>query len=305
MPADTELGVFALAEYAEAPRMLLGKLCKPAAGEGVANGDGEGLEADPCDTMRRRLLPSLGDGAQRFCEQRDNLVSRIETLVGQPRNANVGNAYLVEAFEDTAWDFQRRAGPKSLYVLSDMMQHAPWYSHLDTEWNSWDFEAFTKLRSGRAGAGERAPAVAGVDVTVFYLAKQGVTGSAQPKLAHQRFWQSYFNGAHLTFDEQPTVLAYQAVPLMNVASEVELVAQERERLRYERADLERVRADLQRDREQLAEARRRIDSGQRQGRQRELEMQRAQELLQEQRAELAVERERLSELLAASAEANE
>ncbi len=307
MPADTELGVFALAEYAEAPRMLLGKLCKPAAGEGMATGDGDGggLEADPCDTMRPGLLPSLRDGTQRFCAQRDDLVSRIDTLVGQPRNADVGNAYLVEALEDTAWDFQQRAGPKSLYVLSDMMQHAPWYSHLDTAWNAWDFETFAERRSGRTGAGEPAPAVAGIDVTVFYLARKGVTGSAQPRLAHQRFWQAYFNGAQLTFDEQPTVLAYAGEPLMNVASEVELVARERERLRYERADLERVRADLQRDREQLAQARRRIESVQRQGRQRELELQRAQELLEERQAELAVERERLSELLAAPAEANE
>ena len=39
---------------------------------------------------------------------------------------------------------------KRLYVFSDMMQHADWYSHLDTDWEDWHDAGLVEHLGGQA-----------------------------------------------------------------------------------------------------------------------------------------------------------
>ena len=293
LSANTELAVYALADYAEAPRMLLGRLCKPYDNEQlmVDAAKDESAELRDCDNPPAQIGPSVRDSARQFCEERSALVGRIDLLAGQARNATVGSAHLIEAIEETGRDFQRRPGPKSLYLFSDMMQHAKWFSHIETGPNRWDAESFAELRASHTaqpgGAGY------GADVTIFYLTHEELATNPQQRLAHQAFWRSYFGEAPVAFNEQAPVLGYRVEPLMNVATEAELLAQERERLRYARIALDRMRAELERSEQTLASERQRHTE---EARRRESEFRRERERLREQLAEISSERDRLAQL---------
>ncbi|MDE0348496.1 MAG: hypothetical protein OXM56_02135 [Gammaproteobacteria bacterium] len=297
LAAHTELGVYALADYAEAPRMLLGRLCKPYGNGDLAVGTAKDQDATTrdCDDLPAQIPSSVRDSAKRFCAERDALAGRIDALAAQARNASVDNAYLVEALEDTLRDFEQVAGPKSLYVFSDMMQHAEWFSHLDTPWRDWDIEAFSALRESRASlAGASPDQTGGFDATIFYLARQDVTEHPRQRLVHRQFWEAYLAPSETVFEDQAPVLQYAGVPLMDVPTEAELVAQERERVRYERAELARMRADLERSRRDLDAGLERLAEDQQRWRERESELRRDRERLREQETALASERERLA-----------
>ena len=304
----TELKVYALADYAEAPRMLLGRLCKPYGNGELAVGTAKDQDAATrdCDDLPAQIPSSVRDSAKRFCQQRDALAGRIDALAVQARSASVDNAYLVEALEDTARDFDRFAGPRSLYVFSDMMQHADWFSHLDTPWNDWNFARFAGLREARAALAGASPRPSGeLHATIFYLARKDVTEHPRQRLVHRQFWEAYLEPAETVFVDQAPVLQYSGVPLMDVPTEAELVAQERERVRYERAELERMRVDLQRSQQDLTAGRERLAEERQQWRERESEMRRDRERLREQETALASERERLAALANASVAAEE
>lgn len=308
LAAHTELTVYALAEYAEAPRMLLGRLCKPYGNGDLAVGTAKDQDAKTrdCDDLPAQIPSSVRDSAKRFCAERDALAGRIDALAAQARNASVDNAFLVEALEDTARDFARFAGPKSLYVFSDMMQHAEWFSHLDTPWHDWDFENFAALREARPPLAGASPApTAGFDATVFYLARKDVTEHPRQRLAHRQFWNAYLDPATIVFEDQTPVLQYSGVSLMDVPTEAELVAQERERVRYERAELARMRADLERSQRDLATGRERLAEDRQRWRERESELRRDRERLREQETALASERERLAALTGSPLEGEE
>lgn len=302
LAARTELTVYALADYAEAPRMLLGRLCKPYGNGELAVGTAKDQDAATrdCDDLPAQIPSSVRDSAKRFCRQRDALAGRIDALAVQARSASVDNAYLVEALEDTARDFEQFAGPRSLYVFSDMMQHADWFSHLDTSWHDWDFERFAAVRDARALAGAAPQPSGELRATIFYLARKDVTEHPRQRLVHRQFWEAYLEPAETEFVDQAPVLQYSGVPLMDVPTEAELVAQERERVRYERAELERMRVDLQRSQRDLAAGRERLAEERQQWRDRESEMRRDRERLREQETALASERERLAALANAS-----
>ena len=273
LPADTELSVFALSAYAEAPRTLIGRMCKPYENGDLvveAAKDRNGSEGD-CDDLPAQISGSLRTSAAHFCHQREAVRRRIDALAAQGRGRVATDAYLVEALDETSRDLATSSVPTSLYVFSDMIQHAEWYSHVDVQWDEWEFDDFAAAREAETLSVEPpASADADLPVKVFYVARAGATASEAPQQKHKRFWTSYFGDAALTFEDQPTMAGFDAEPLMDIPTPAELAAYERERVRYtgelverERAELEETRRALELERAQFAE--------------------REQELLQEQR----------------------
>ena len=326
LAAHTELEVFTLTDYAEAPRMLLGRLCKPYGNADLAvdTAKDQGEATRDCDDLPAQIPATVRESAELFCAEREALVGRIDALVRASRSGLVRNAYLVEALEETARDFDRLRGAKSLYVFSDMMQHARWFSHLDTGWGGWDFEAFAARRDERAVLAGASPAP-GPDwyTRIFYLHRKDVTERPEAQQAHRQFWERYFNerglaepqlaASRLHFEAQAPVLDYAAESLMAVPTQAELVAQERERVRYERvaledarrtgerAALERMRDELESSRAALEAGRERLAAQRQQWQAREAELARGRARLKERETELVSERERLQALAVAAA----
>ena len=290
LSADTELSVFALSAYAEAPRTLIGRMCKPYDNGDLvveAAKDRNGGEGD-CDDLPAQIPGSLRTSAAAFCHQREAARRRLDALAAQGRDRVATDAYLVEALDETSRDLAASSVPASLYVFSDMIQHAAWYSHVDVQWDKWDFGAFARAREAQALSVEPpASPDANLPVKVFYVARAGATGSEAAQLKHKQFWTSYFGDAALQFEDQPTMARFDAEPLMDIPTPAELAAYERERVRYtselverERAELEETRRALEQERaevaqreQELRQEQRRLSEQQRQlvARQRELE----------------------------------
>ncbi|MDE0421112.1 MAG: hypothetical protein OXK76_09560 [Gammaproteobacteria bacterium] len=260
--ADTELAVYSVSPYAEAPRTLLGRLCKPydngellvQAAKDQRNGIGD------CGDLPAQIPASSRADARHFCEQRNVLRRRIDALVVQSKGRTATDAYLVEALEETTRDFAESSIPTSLYLFSDMMQHAKWYSHVDVQPAEWDFNAFVAARAAQGPVAEPlARPSADLPVKVFYVSRAGSTDNPKLRLRHQGFWQSYFEDADLQFAEQPTMAGFASKALMDIPTPAELAAYEREQLRYqselvlrERAELERMRLEFEQERAQFA-----------------------------------------------------
>lgn len=306
LAAHTELEVYALAGYAEAPRMLLGRLCKPYGNDELAvtaAKDGDAAQRD-CDDLPAQIPSVLRRDAKAFCREREALAGRADALASARPRGTVDNAYLVEALDDTARDLAHFDGPRSLHVLSDMMQHAKWFSHLDMPWDSWDFERVLTRRAEQAGRGGAAwtPGLA-VETTVHYLTRRGATDHPEQREAHRAFWTAYFADAPLAFVDQPGLLEYAAERLVEVPSAALLIAQERERVRHARAELDQGRAELDRAQAELARRQEALEAGRaqlaaqrQQWESSESALRREQELLREQRDALASERARLGAL---------
>ena len=211
-----------------------------------------------CDDLPAQLPASLREAADRFCDRRDALQNRVDALARNQPEMPVANSHLIEALEDTAMELSEGSGPRTIYVFSDMMQHAAWYSHLDLEWTDWHFADFTANRAAQTGRMGRRPSAANLAVQVYYSPRLDLTEHPRPKRAHQAFWQEYFAGAQLTFNEQPPLPAYAAEPLMDRLTPEELAALERERIEKERAEAARMLAEVQRERAVLEEELRKI-----------------------------------------------
>ena len=264
LAVGTELRVFAVARTPDAPREYLGRACKPYANSDLQVDQAKDQRDRPrdCDDVPAQISHAVRDAAKRYCARRDVLVERVDALADSTGGGPVANAYLIEALEDTALEFEERAGPRQLYVVSDLMQHAAWYSHFDLGWQWWRFEDFVTMRGKRPGAMGPRPPTADIDVTLFYIGRRGLNDQPQPRRALRQFWCEYFDPAEPVFEEQPMMEHYDAVPLMGVRTEADrmrlMLEQERERLDAERerqarearrlADLE---ADLHRREEQL------------------------------------------------------
>ena len=128
----------------------------------------------------------------------------------------VTDAYLIEALEDIA--------ARRVFVFSDMLQHAPWYSHLDLRWTRWSYAAFGAYDAARerppatvvSGAG-RTVVETSLRVVVFYPLRARVTDALRPRHAHQLFWRDYLaerRGAQVVFEELPVEPGYRAARLM-------------------------------------------------------------------------------------------
>ena len=126
--------------------------------------------------------------------------SRIDALaLSAP--GTVTDGYLVEALDEVRQDFADGDVPTSLYVFSDMMQHAKWYSHLDAGPEQWDFEAFAQARAAElAASGREEHPADGLAVKVFYVPRIGTTDQEPVRLAHQGFWTRHLDGAEAAFE---------------------------------------------------------------------------------------------------------
>ena len=267
LPGHVEMQVFTLAASSASPRTLVGRLCKPYDNHEIRVETAKDQRAGvrDCDDLPAQIPDGVRASAIRFCLLRDGLRTRVDALAWQSMSQaeEVDGAYLVEALEDSWIDFESRRPPHVLYVFSDMMQHAHWYSHLDVPWTDWSYGEFRTALGLQTWSFDRQPGGAGMRVEVFYLPRNGRTDQPRPKRVHQQFWREYFADAEVVFHEQPSVPNYAAKRLMNVPTEAEQVAQEREeaerllrQVREEQAALEREQQELQRraEAERLAAA---------------------------------------------------
>ena len=251
-----ELRVFALMDDPAKPRVLLARFCKPY--------DNADLQLETakdrtdslrdCDDLPAQLTDSVRTAAKRFCDLRAALQADIDAMAQRRQESLVTGSWLVEAFETTRREFMSYSGPHKLYVYSDMLQHAKWYSQLDLDWTNWRSEDFEI--DARADSPNLSP-LTDLQVNVFYTPRQELTALPRLKRIHQQLWQRHFAPAPVTFEEQPMLPSYAAVPLMDVISEAERVALERRRLDQEieatkrlLAQIEAERAALERGRDQ-------------------------------------------------------
>lgn len=206
---DESLEVFALTPFAEAPRMSLGRFCKPFADMDLAApaAKHERGRASDCDDLPAQVPPALRADAQRYCELRGRITQRIDDLASRPIPDMAGAAHLVDAFAAIDASLHSDAAHQTtLYVFSDMVQHAGWYSHLDHAEGGWDFSEFlARLERRNDALGLVEPPASDLDVTVFYLPREGLTAVPSNRLAHKRFWHRYFGDRPIVFEDQPVV----------------------------------------------------------------------------------------------------
>ena len=288
MDAGTELAVYTLSPHAEAPRTLIGRLCKTFDDAGLTAESSKHLATDDCD-IPAQVPAALRASAKDFCRRRDALARRIDALVVETFGQAAGAAYLVEALEATARDFGETAG--SLHVFSDLVQHAAWFSHAESPLEEWEFErmasAWTALPLEEALRGFPPE----TSVRIHYVPRTGTTELEEWRATHKRFWQAYFGGTDLQFDDQPTMAEYTPLSLTAAPNAMELAAYELERLRHSNALVEKDRATIERERRDLERERRGVEA----------ERQR----LEAERQELAAERERLTSQQARLASSND
>ena len=294
LPANTEYSVYALSAYAEAPRTLIGRLCKPYENGDLAVEAAKDQRNGPrdCDDLPAQLPAKLRASASRFCRQREVLRRRVDALVLQGMDGVATDAYLVEALEEIGRDFADSPKPASLYVFSDLLQHAKWYSHIDVDSEGWDFEQFASARQSRGPAAE--PAVhlsADVPVRVFYVARTGMTDALPVQRRHKVFWQTYFAGADLIFQDQPTMAGFASETLVDVPTPAELLAYEREQVRHRSELVDRARAELEQTRRAFEAERAQFVAQQRQLREQETRLAEKQRELAAQQREYETARE--------------
>lgn len=275
LQVNTELAVFTLSPHAEAPRTLIGRLCKTVDVAGLAAESAKHPATD-CD-VPAQAPADLRARAKDFCRQRDALARRIDALVVESLGHGAGAAHLVEALEATA----RELGdaPGSLYVFSDLMQHAPWYSHAERPLPEWEFEQMKAAWQASPMAEPLRGFPPETMVRIHYVPRVGTTELEDWRTAHKRFWEDYFHGAEVAFDDQPTMAEYVPASLAESPTAMELAAYELERLRHSNALVERDRAEVARERRELEGARREVST--------------LREQLAAERRELDAERERL------------
>ena len=232
----TELRVFALMDDAENPRVLLARFCKPYDNADLQL-EGAKDQADSlrdCDDLPAQLTDSVRTAARRFCGLRAALQADINTMAQRREKPLVTGSWLVEAIEAAQREFMAHPGPRKLYVYSDMLQHAEWYSHLDLDWTDWRFDDFKIRYDARTERPDTSPRpMTDLQVNVFYTPRQQLTALPRLKRIHQQFWQRYFAPAPVTFEEQPMLPSFAAVPQMEVLTDAERIALERRRLEQE------------------------------------------------------------------------
>ena len=235
--AGRELRVHALVDDADEPEFL-GALCRPYhvdALDVAAAKDGH-TGRRHCDDLPAQLAPDLRAAAARYCAERADLAARLEGLAGPERR--VEGAYLMEA---VARLLSGPGVPDPLFVVSDMLQHAPWYSHLDLDWTEWGFDHFqVAARAHGLPVDASHPAGIGHRIRVLYVPRRGLTDAVQVRDAHWSFWRAYFGGAALEFDERRVADAYAVAARMDLDAALAQVARDRAAIRRERTDASRT-----------------------------------------------------------------
>ena len=255
LDAGTELRVVAITGRRSGPREVLGRLCRPYVNDALAvvAAKDAGPTVRDCDDLPAQVPPELRRQATAFCAERGALRTLLDHRVAETADlTEVGEAHLVEALEETIREMAPPTAAGHLYVLSDMMQHARWYSHLDLDWTAWGFADFAEHRDARGPdsvvAGGPLPRV-----TVFYVPRRGLTDLRRPKEAHWDFWRGYLAGAEVSFEERTPLPGYTARRLLDAAAEAAAAAAARTTLKRERRQSERLLAVIGRERTTLAE----------------------------------------------------
>ncbi len=245
LAAGTELRAFALSGAPESPRRFLARLCKPYEDSelSIQSAKDQRQEQRDCDDLPAQLPPRLRTLAAGFCARRDALAGRIAALTQAASAPPVVNAYLMEAIEEAKREFADRPRPWALYLFSDMLQHATWYSHLDLDWSQWRFTDFQPLRDARKPFFPSPTADANLHVKIFYTPRLGLTNAPRAKRAHQAFWRAYFGNGDVVFEEQAPLPAYTALPLMDTLA-VGAAAKADIALQQEREEIERLLAQV-------------------------------------------------------------
>lgn len=282
---DEELAVHLLSASADAPRTPVGRLCKPAAVADlqVTTKDWSGLTARDCADLPAQMTPESRSAATRFCERRAEITARLGVAVPAGAGASelAAGAHLVEALEDIRIELAGRPRPQRLLVFSDMVQHAPWYSHLDLEWRRWSHADLVAAKAAQ-GWPPTLPFRRGrTSVEVFYLPRLGSTAEPRIGQAHRNFWREYFADADVTFHDQTVAPSYVATRLMDVPTEEEAaVAQAR-------AEAERMLATARAEQERVRLAQERAAAEEARQRERQAELERQEEVVRQREAELA------------------
>ena len=262
LDANTELRVFVLTTDADAPRQALARVCKPYdnADLSIPTAKDQRNIVRDCDDLPAQLPAALREAASSFCTRRDAVRRRIDALARRSGEEPVANAYLIEALDATELEFADRPTPHTLYVFSDMLQHAQWYSHLELGWTDWSFEDFDAMREARYPSFGRWPSVAGQRVKVFYVPRRDLTTEPRVRQAHKQFWREFFLNGQVTFQDQRANSAYAVVPRMFLLTEAEIAAREREaaerllaQVKEEQALLEVTQQEQQRAQQELEE----------------------------------------------------
>ena len=308
MPRNSELRVFAVTDDPAAPRQRLGRACK-----GYDNSDlhvptakDQRSAARDCDDLPAQIPSDLRELASRFCARRDALGRGVaHAAMSMPMDAVVEGAPLVEAIDDALLGLGDRPPPRVLYVLSDMMQHADWYSHLQLDWTDWQVDDFvTRYRERYAFRVEPPPDVA---VEVFYVPRRDGTERLRPRHAHQGFWRSILADASVAFRDQPAMASYEATTLMAIVPEADVIARERadaERLLAEANEQQAALEELQqRQAAEIEDRRSRVEREEDTLRERAERLRREEERLQREADRLQAEERRREEAVRQAAEA--
>lgn len=254
--ANTELEVFTVGTNPMAALHRLARLCKPDGA--ISNTDlaidrAENDELE-CSDPSAELTDRQRAVATQFCVRRDELRTRIETIARRS-SAPVDSAFLVEAIEEIGLALATETRPKSLFVFSDMLQHANWYSHVELAPTDWGFSRYVSVREEQnSRIGPRPPALADLAVTLYYMPRQGITDSAPAARAHRQFWREFFvasASAEPRFSSFPPAPGYETAPLMSPAEEADVITQARLRLQREREAAERELLRLTQERAAL------------------------------------------------------
>ena len=283
----SELRVYTVAAQRAAPLTRVERLCKPTA-------RAQTPESDPPSSCDAWLLAADVDHRHAlFCQRLGALQSRIDQLAAQLPAEPLQSALLIEAIEEARIELADHAGPRSFHVFSDMMQHAAWYSHLDTAPQNWDFQAFDQRRRKQVSPPVATHAASAFPTQVFYVPRHGSTASATERAAHQVFWREYFTAAGMSvaFHDEPTMPAYAAIPHAESLGSLARLAAERERLRRAHATHQSTLARVETARSDLAQARRQAAGERRESALRLVELQdeeaRERQLVASARAEIA------------------
>ena len=300
MDRQTELRVMALESGPTAELRLLGRLCKPFSNDQltVTAAKDNSPPLRDCNDLPAQLPPNTRASAGEFCRLRDDLFDRVTTLAlasasGEP----VRDVHLIEGIEESLLNLAGRSRP-SLHILSDMIQHAPWHSHVELVPRDWTMAVLADARDRRdAPMPVELPAIADLAVTIHYMARQGLTDKRRIATGHKAFWREFFaaSAGSLRIEDEPAVLAYETVRYGPSAEEI--AAMEAERARLEREETQRLRDRLAAEAAALEEGRRAADqaraeavAARRAAEERAAELQRQTDELQAEAARLEAQR---------------
>ncbi len=210
---DAEVRTFLLGGLPSAPRTFVHRLCKPFDDDdlAVATAKDAGGAAGDCDNLPAQLPPALRGSATAFCNRRDAAAARLGVLMERAAgDRSVHGAYLMEALDETRREFAARPGPHRLHMVSDMLQHADWYSHLELPVRAWTYATFKRRRDAGQRLLSRWEGDGNVSVDIHYVPRIGLTTDFEAASAHRRFWREFFNDGDVTFHGLPPLPPYEA-----------------------------------------------------------------------------------------------